>query len=213
MAVSPLEGWTPTPPRIVRDLRLNLLEIQSQGLDRAVEGHSGSPYANGVLMAELTNLEAKLGEVTGLAMAAQAATKKVLSLADGENAGVAKRLQQMHDEATETESRCTALVSSFEGKKTAILAEAKVTKGKGAEMMSTYLDVDSDLLDGFEFLTMAEAAEVGHWSILGTLAKKARHSELTGLVDWALPIQQGHFSRVMEGSLKLAAEEDPNEPA
>ena len=29
-------------------------------------------------------------------------------------------------------------------------------------MMSTYLDEDSDALDGFEFLTMAEAGEVGH---------------------------------------------------
>ncbi len=36
-------------------------------------------------MAELTKLEAKLGEVTGLAMAAQAATKKVTSLAREEH--------------------------------------------------------------------------------------------------------------------------------
>ena len=33
-------------------------------------------------------------------------------------------------------------------------------------MMTTYLDKDADALDGFEFLTMAEAAEVGHWSVL-----------------------------------------------
>ena len=33
-------------------------------------------------------------------------------------------------------------------------------------MMSTYLDPDADALDGFEFLTMAEAAEVGHWAVL-----------------------------------------------
>ena len=35
-------------------------------------------------MADLTNLETKLGEVTGLAMAAQAATEKVLALAKAE---------------------------------------------------------------------------------------------------------------------------------
>ena len=34
-------------------------------------------------MAELTKLESKLGEVTGLAMAAQAATKKVMGLTEG----------------------------------------------------------------------------------------------------------------------------------
>ena len=39
-------------------------------------------------MAELTNLECKLGEVVGLAMAAQDATQKVIKLArdDGGNA-------------------------------------------------------------------------------------------------------------------------------
>ena len=36
-------------------------------------------------MAELTNLETKLGEVIGLAMAAQEATKKVGRLAQKEN--------------------------------------------------------------------------------------------------------------------------------
>jgi hypothetical protein len=30
------------------------------------------------------------------------------------------------------------------------------------------------------------------------------------LVDWALPIQERHFSDVRECSLKLAGEEDPN---
>jgi hypothetical protein len=33
-------------------------------------------------------------------------------------------------------------------------------------------------LDGFEFLTMAEAGEVGHWEILGTLNERARNSNV-----------------------------------
>ena len=40
-------------------------------------------------------------------------------------------------------------------------------------MMQDYLDSDSDALDGFEFLTMAEAGEVGHWEILKTLNERA----------------------------------------
>ena len=40
-------------------------------------------------------------------------------------------------------------------------------------MMSTYLGDDADDLDGFEFLTMAEAGEVGHWSVLGKLNERA----------------------------------------
>ena len=78
-------------------------------------------------MAELTKLEAKLGEVTGLAMAAQAATKKVTSLAREEHPELVSRLERMHEEATETERRCTDLADSLDGKKTAILEEARAT--------------------------------------------------------------------------------------
>jgi hypothetical protein len=164
-------------------------------------------------MAELTNLETKLAEVTGLAMAAQAATKKVTTLAKREAKELVPRLQQMHQEAAETERRCTDLAATFDGKKSAILKEARATKAKGAEMMATYLDKDSDALDGFEFLTMAEAGEVGHWSILKTLNANAGRADISKLVDWALPIQQRHFQAVTEDSLKLAGDEDPNEPA
>ena len=164
-------------------------------------------------MAELTKLESKLGEVTGLAMAAQVATEKVRALTDGEDAELTTRLGQMHEEAAETERRCVALAGGLEGKKTAILDEAASTKGKAAQMLKTYLDSDSEALDGFEFLTMAEAGEVGHWSILKTLNESAGDSDVAQLVAWALPIQERHFAEVKDGSLKLAAEEDPDEPA
>ena len=165
-------------------------------------------------MAELSKLEAKIGEVTGLAMAAQAATQKVIGLAKEEDEGdLVRELERMHEQAAETEERCTDLAGSFEGKKTAILEEARATKAKGAEMMSTYLDADADALDGFEFLTMAEAGEVGHWSVLKTLNKTAGNREIDALVEWALPIQQRHLEGVMQGSVQLASQEDPSDPA
>ena len=164
-------------------------------------------------MAELTKLETKLGEVMGLAMAAQAATKKVLTLAEDEDKSVTSQLERMHEEAVETERRCSDLAGSFDGKKTAIHEEASSVKAKGAEMMSTYLDADSDALDGFEFLTMAEAGEVGHWGVLKTLNDRAGSSEIRDLVEWALPIQESHFAGVTRTSLALASGEDPNEPA
>ena len=80
-------------------------------------------------------------------------------------------------------------------------------------MMATYLDRDADALDGFEFLTMAEAAEVGHWSVLQTMNESAGNDQVQSLVAWALPIQERHFQDVLKGSRKLAAEEDPNEKA
>jgi hypothetical protein len=159
-------------------------------------------------VAELTTLEEKLAEVTGLAKAAQEATTKVESLVDDEV--LASKLQQMRGEAEETEQRCTRLADDRDGKKTAILEKAQETKNEAAEMMSTYLGSDSDDLDGFEFLTMAEAGEVGHWEILGKLNEKAREEEVRELVEWALPIQKRHLSDVRQGSLRLAEAQDPN---
>jgi coenzyme F420-reducing hydrogenase alpha subunit len=164
-------------------------------------------------MAELTNLEEKLAEVTGLAMAAEAAGGKVTKLTEEQDKDLVSTLQRMAKEAVETAERCEQVAGTFEGKKTAILEEAREVKKKAAEMMSTYLDKDADALDGFEFLTMAEAAEVGHWSVLRTLNQSAGNSEVTQLVEWALPIQERHFQDVLQGSVKLAAEEDPNEKA
>jgi hypothetical protein len=162
-------------------------------------------------MAELTKLEVKLAEVIGLAMAAQDATQKVEKLV--EDQALTRELQAMREEAAEAEERATEVASELEGKKTAVLDEARSVKQKAAEMLRDYLDEDADGLDGFEFLTMAEAGEVGHWSVLQALSKKAGNRELIELAEWQLPIQQRHFQTVEQGTLTLAAEEDPNEPA
>jgi uncharacterized protein YfcZ (UPF0381/DUF406 family) len=162
-------------------------------------------------MAELTHLEEKLAEVTGLAMAAKASGAKVIKLTEAEDGDLVRTLQRMASEAADTEERCTEVAGTFEGKKTAILQKARQVKSKASDMMSTYLDRDAEALDGFEFLTMAEAAEVGHWSVLKTLNRKARNGGVHQLVEWALPFQERHCQQVLEGSQALAAEEDPNE--
>jgi hypothetical protein len=161
-------------------------------------------------MADLTTLEEKLAEVTGLAGAAQETTKKVETLLDGDSGSLGEALQKMRAEAEETESRCVELAGEREGKKTAILEKAQETKGEAVEMMRTYLGEDSDELDGFEFLIMAEAGEVGHWAILGKLNESAGEQRVGELVEWALPIQERHLSTVRDGSLELAADEDPD---
>jgi hypothetical protein len=162
-------------------------------------------------MAELTVLEEKLAEVIGLAMAAQGATEKIEALTEDEE--LTQQLERMREEARETEERGTRYAEDLDGKKTAVLDKARETKAEATEMMSTYLGDDADDLDGFEFLTMAEAGEVGHWSVLGKLNEQAGDERLRELVDWALPIQERHFQDVKAGSLKLAAEEDPSSPA
>jgi len=166
-------------------------------------------------MAELTALESKIGEVLGLAMAAQDVTRNVSRLVqdEGEHEDLEQALQQMAHEAKETEERTTELASELEGKKTAILEKARETKQEATEMMSTYLGDDADALDGFEFLTMAEAGEVGHWQVVGTMNQRAQLPGLQELVEWVTPIQQRHFQQTLEGSVELAEDEDPNEPA
>lgn len=160
-------------------------------------------------MAELTTLEEKLAEVLGLAQASQGATEKIEGMVEDEE--IVANLKQMREEAEETERRCTEAADSRDGKKTAILEKAQETKGEATEMMSTYLGDEADELDGFEFLTMAEAGEVGHWAVLGKLNESADEAEVSALVEWALPIQERHFANVKEGSLKLAGQKDPYE--
>ncbi len=162
-------------------------------------------------MAELTQLDTKIAEVIGLAQAAQGATDKISGLVEDDE--IKQKLQRMNKEAAETEERTTQVAESLDGKKTAILEKARETKQEATEMMSTYLGEDADGLDGLEFLTMAEAGEVGHWQILGTMNQKAGNSDLQEVIEWVTPIQERHFQETLQGSLKLAAEEDPNEPA
>jgi hypothetical protein len=162
-------------------------------------------------MAELTTLEEKLAEVIGLAEAAQKATEKVEGLVDDEQ--IAASLRQMREEAEETARRGTEVAENRDGKKTAILEKAQETKGEASEMMKTYLGDDADGLDGFEFMTMAEAGEVGHWAVLKKLNEQAGEEQVSELVEWALPIQERHFSEAKEGALQLAGEKDPYEEA
>src|SRR5215212_9338365 len=160
-------------------------------------------------MADVNTLEEKLAEVLGLAQAAQGATEKVEGLVEDD--GIADSLRHMREEAEETERRCTELAEGRDGKKTAILEKAQETKGEAIEMMSTYLGGEADGLDGFEFLTMAEAGELGHLAVLGKLNESAGEDRVGELVEWALPIQERHFSEAKDCSLKLAADKDPYE--
>jgi hypothetical protein len=156
-------------------------------------------------MAELNPLDEKLGEVLGLAQAAQDATAKVAKLADHEQ--LVARLDKMRDEAAETERRTLQLIDGLEGKKTKIQEKGRETKGEATEMMETYLGDDADELDGFEFLTMAEAGELGHWEIVREMSRTTGENAALELADWAIPIQKRHTELVRESALELAAEE------
>ena len=160
-------------------------------------------------MAELTTIDEKLGEVIGLAMASKDVTDKVSKLLKDQHC--LQMVEKMHNDAVKLEEMGTELISGekFTGKKTAILEKARETRHEGQEMMQAYLGEDADGLDGFEFMTMTEAGEVGHWKIVEKLNEQLGDRDIAELCQFAVPLQEEHFARVLEGSLVLAGQEDP----
>jgi hypothetical protein len=156
-------------------------------------------------MADLTPLDEKLAEVLGLAQAAQSATETVSKMEDAED--FAAELERMNEQAAETERRTDALIDGLEGKKTAIREMARETKGEAIDMMKTYLADEEEALDGFEFLSMAEAGELCHWEIVETMAETIGATDVHELATWAVGVQREHVAGVREASLKLAVDE------
>ena len=156
-------------------------------------------------MADLTPLDEKLAEVLGLAQAAQAATTQVAKL-DGADDFKAD-LDRMSAQAKETEERTDALIDTLEGKKTAIRDMARETKSEAVEMMKTYLAGEEEALDGFEFLSMAEAGELCHWEIVEKIATCLEDGQAGELARWAVTVQRAHVNAVREAYLGLAVGE------
>jgi dsDNA-specific endonuclease/ATPase MutS2 len=156
-------------------------------------------------MAELTPLDEKLGEVLGLAQAAQDTADKVAGMEGADE--YKSRLEQMKTESEETERRTDELVDTLEGKKTAIREMAAEVKSEAKEMAQTYLADEEEALDGFEFLTMAEAGELGHWEIVKTMSDTTGEQQVSELAEWAVGVQRQHLETVRKTSLELAVSE------
>ena len=156
-------------------------------------------------MAELTPLDEKLAEVLGLAQAAQQATKHVAGMEGAEPFKTA--LDAMGEQAAETERRTDGYIDTLEGRKTAIREQARETKSEAVDMMKTYLEGEEEALDGFEFLSMAEAGELCHWEIVQVIAFTTENDDAKQLADWAVDVQGRHVGGVRKAYLALAAEE------
>ena len=156
-------------------------------------------------MADLTPLDEKLAEVLGLAQAAQQATETVARMEDAD--AFAADLERMRKQAAETERRTDDLIDRLDGKKTAIREMARETKSEATEMMKTYLEGEEEALDGFEFLSMAEAGELCHWEIVETMSKTIGAGDVEELAAWAVGVQRDHVETVRRASLQLAAQE------
>jgi hypothetical protein len=134
-------------------------------------------------MAALTPLDEKLGEVVGLAQAAQDATKTVGGMEGAED--FESDLERMREQAAETERRTDELVDGLERK----------------------IGGEEEALDGFELSSMAEAGELCHWEIVERMAKTIDAGDVHRLATWAVEIQREHVEGVRRASLALAEEE------
>jgi|tagenome__1003787_1003787.scaffolds.fasta_scaffold20783025_2 hypothetical protein len=142
-------------------------------------------------MAELTTLESSIGQVLGLAMASQTASERVAELA-GEEPELVNLVTDICAEAVETQVRCMAVVSRIKSRKAAVMREASRTWRRSGRRMRTYIDADAGVLDGFEYMTMAEAEEVGHWCVLEQIS--GGHPELAELCRWAIQVHEQHVA-------------------
>jgi hypothetical protein len=156
-------------------------------------------------MADLTPLDEKLAEVLGLAQAAQTATETVSKMEDAED--FAADLERMREQAAETERRTDELIDGLDGKKTAIREMARETKSEATDMMETYLADEEEALDGFEFLSMAEAGELCHWEIVEKMSETTGADDVHTLAGWAVGVQREHVETVRRASLTLAGQE------
>lgn len=156
-------------------------------------------------MADLTPLDEKLAEVLGLAQAAQTAADTVSKMEDAE--AFSEALSRMREQAAETERRTDELVDGLDGKKTAIRDMARETKGEATKMMETYLADEEEALDGFEFLSMAEAGELCHWEIVEKMSETIGDDDVRTLAGWAVGVQREHVETVRRASLTLAGQE------
>ena len=84
---------------------------------------------------------------------------------------------------------------------------ARETKSEATDMMKTYLDGEEEALDGFEFLSMAEAGELCHWEIVEKMSETIGAGDVQQLAIWAVGVQREHVDTVRRASLELAAHE------
>jgi hypothetical protein len=164
-------------------------------------------------MPGLTKIETKLGEALGLAMATRAATTIAIELVRDLDEDLAERLGSIQDGSAEIEERCGELAGSFESDERAVLQRAQATKERSDRLLLGYLTPTSTALDSLEFLTLAVAGEVAHWSTLAQYNVRLENEDLTELIAYAVPAQQRHLQLVLEGVRELAAEDDPEDPA
>jgi hypothetical protein len=155
----------------------------------------------------LSELQEKLAEAHGLAIAAATVTRKLADLTPDRDLQL--ELHSLHREADETRARCLALEHEFAPELAAeLLAHVNATKAKAGGLAGAWFKAGTGPIAGWSFLAMGEAGEVAVWSALLVLASKADAAAVLELAGWALPIQRRHLDTALSGVVRLAEMRD-----
>ena len=147
-------------------------------------------------MVEKELIEQKIGEAIGLEKAAQKAveTLKSKGLLKAEHE---KKLMAMKDEANRQQREMEELIEEMvenEGFDVAnINSVSEETSQKASKMMDTYLGEEPDTQEALEFLCLAEGAEVIHYEVLTSVAKKVKSRKSGNQVRKILKEEHNHL--------------------
>jgi hypothetical protein len=159
----------------------------------------------------LSELEEKLAEGHGLAIAATSVTDKVAALVDDDL--LLTELGTMHREAEETRARCLEVEGSFgEALAEALLAHANTVSEKASDLAAAWFGAGTGPLTAWSFLAMGEAGEVAVWSAVATMVRGLPDGPVAELSAWALDVQTRHLEAALAGAIRLAELSDPLAP-
>ena len=147
---------------------------------------------------ENEKIEEKIGECLGLERAAQQAVEELNAkgLLDKKK-GLKTQLEKMKKEAGSHQSKLEQVIDRVTGSmglnKEKIEESAEETVQKATEMMKTYLGEEPETVDALEFLCLAEAGEVTHYEVLGTLTRSFKDKKLGTAVKSILREEKRHL--------------------
>jgi hypothetical protein len=160
----------------------------------------------------LTELQEKLAEAHGLAMAAAVVTEKVEAIVP--DAELRHDLRRLRADAEETRRRCLAAEAAYGAERgTSMLEHANTTKEKAADLAGAWFKAGTGPLAAWSFLAMGEAAEVALWSAVATLAAKSGDGrDVQQLSAWAVDVQTRHLETALRGSIRIGELLDADAP-
>jgi hypothetical protein len=156
----------------------------------------------------LTELQEKLAEAHGLAIAAATVTAKVEAVTPEHELKL--ELYNLRRDADETRARCSGVEGRLEPELAdELLAHVNATKEKASDLAAAWFKAGTGPLAAWSFLAMGEAGEVAVWTALQTLAAKADDRGVLELATWALPIQRAHLDTAFSGAARIAELRNP----